>query len=182
MKTFATVYPDATGRAPGSPRMGYRRKKFARTLIQLPTLKILTQLQSSKPRNQLMTPNNLTLKIVSQMCSKHSIKSGRFVIFFFLFRVDWYCIGIKACASSFIMFYITFLAFWCFVWSLFYHWKKILQYYCNIACQFHMGSWGLCKSEQKCFYLLGTDYISEQFFQGPRTWTNCSKGKSDLVK
>ena len=38
-----------------------------------------------------------------------------------------------------------------------------------------------CKSEQKCFYLLGTDYISEQFFQGPRTWTNCSKGKSDLV-
>ena len=83
LKTFATVYPDATDRAPGSPRMGYRRKKFARTLIQLPTLKILTQLQSSKPRNQLMTPNNLTLKIVSQMCSKHSIKSGRFDIFFY---------------------------------------------------------------------------------------------------
>lgn len=83
LKTFATVYPDPTDRAPGSPRMGYRRKKFARTLIQLPALKKLTQLQRSKLRNQLMTPNNLTLKIVSQMCSKHSIKSGSFDIFFY---------------------------------------------------------------------------------------------------
>ena len=130
LKTFATVYPDPTDRAPGSPRMGYRRKKFARTLIQLPTLKKLTQLQRSKPRNQLMTPDNLTLKIVSQMCSKHSIKSGSFDIFLFL--VDWYCIGVKACASSSIMFFMTFLGFWCFFWSLLYHWKKILQYYCNI--------------------------------------------------
>ena len=65
------------------------------------------------------------------------------------------------------------------------HWLLIYIYiyiYC-LSVALHMKSRHLCnsKSEQKCFYLLGTDYISEQFFQRPRTWTNSSKGKSDLV-
>ena len=34
-----------------------------------------------------------------------------------------------------------------------------------MACQFHMGPWGLSKSEQKCFYLLGQTILANNSFK-----------------